>query len=84
MDIFEFTGFAAAICTTVSFLPQAIKTLRTRKTEDISIFMYILLTVGVSLWLVYGFFIDSIPIIAANAISLLFVFPTLIMKIRFK
>ena len=61
-------GIIAGICTTVSFIPQIIKILKTGNTRDISLSMYIILTVGISLWVVYGFFLGEIPIILANSV----------------
>lgn len=79
----NFMGFFAAICTTASFIPQALKVYRTRKTTDISLGMFSLMSLGVALWDVYGFMIGSLPIIAANSITLTLSVYILIMKIRF-
>lgn len=68
----ENLGYLAAFCTTVSFLPQAILTIRTRNTQSLSLFMYSLFTLGVLLWLVYGIDIGDFAIIWANAITLVF------------
>jgi len=78
----EVIGLVAAFCTTVSFLPQAIQTFKTKKTKDISLPMYSILTLGVFLWLVYGLFISSTPIIAANAVTFIFASSILILKIK--
>ncbi len=67
----EFTGTAAACLTTAAFFPQAIKTIRERKTAGLSLTMYLLLVTGVAMWLIYGIFIGSWPLIVANAISIL-------------
>jgi MtN3 and saliva related transmembrane protein len=64
-------GYAAAILTTISFLPQAIMTIRTRDTESLSLAMYSSFTLGVLLWLVYGFFIENKVIIYANSVTLI-------------
>lgn len=64
-------GYAAACCTTLSFLPQALLTLRTRDVSGISLGMYGAFTVGVALWLWYGWRLGEWPIIAANAVTLL-------------
>lgn len=66
----EIIGYAAASLTTVSFLPQAIKVIQTRDTQSISLTMYILFSIGVCTWLVYGILIVNLPIILANAITL--------------
>lgn len=71
MSIFEIIGYLAAICTTFSFLPQAVKTIRTKDTKSLSLSMYGMFTVGVLLWLIYGIYINDIPLVAANAIGFL-------------
>lgn len=65
----ELLGLVAAFLTTASFVPQAILVLRTRNTDGLSLYMYILFTMGVSFWLVYGVLIGSLPIIIANIIT---------------
>jgi MtN3 and saliva related transmembrane protein len=66
----ELTGYAAAVLTTLSFVPQVIHTLRTRDTRAISLGMYLLFSAGVALWLIYGIIIGSWPVILANAVTL--------------
>lgn len=66
----EIIGYVAGILTTVSFLPQAIMTLKTRDTESLSLGMYSIFTSGVLLWLIYGLYLDDVAIIYANAITL--------------
>ena len=83
MDYTELIGFLAAIGTTISFLPQALKTIKTKSTKDISLSMYLLLCVGLALWLVYGFLIKSLPIIAANTLTLALGVMILFMKIKY-
>lgn len=63
-------GSVAAVLTTAAFLPQLFKTFRTRRVEDISLVMYLVFTLGVGLWLVYGLLLDAMPIIVANGITL--------------
>jgi MtN3 and saliva related transmembrane protein len=77
-------GLAAACCTTISFLPQAIKTIRTKKTEGISLSMYSFFAFGTFLWFLYGLFTGNIPIYIANGITLIFAVIILIYKIRYK
>jgi MtN3 and saliva related transmembrane protein len=64
-------GYLAAILTTASFLPQAFLTLKTRDTESLSLGMYSIFTLGVSLWLIYGLSISDKAIIYSNAITLI-------------
>ncbi|MEB3242197.1 MAG: SemiSWEET transporter [Cyanobacteriota bacterium] len=75
-------GYAAATLTTVSFLPQALKTLRTGDTAAISLRMYLLFTSGILLWGVYGLLRGDGPLIAANAITLLIAGVILWCKLR--
>lgn len=77
-------GLVAATCTTISFLPQAIKVIRTKHTSDLSLAMYSLFTFGVFLWLVYGFFLKDIPLIAANTVTLILSSIILAMKLKYK
>lgn len=83
MDIPLVLGSAAAFCTTVAFLPQVIKTFQSHHTKDLSLSMFIILSLGLILWLVYGLAIGSIPIIAANSVTLLLSLYLLFMKLRF-
>lgn len=66
----DFIGLLAAFLTTASFVPQAVLVLRTRNTEGLSLFMYILFTTGIGCWLIYGLFIGSLPIILANLVTI--------------
>ena len=66
----EALGYAAAVLTTGSFLPQALLTLRTRDVSGISLTMYTSFTLGVALWLLYGLSLGQWPIVVANAITL--------------
>ncbi|MBS1620927.1 MAG: SemiSWEET family sugar transporter [Bacteroidetes bacterium] len=84
MSIITLLGFAAAALTTGSFLPQAIKTIRTKDTHSISFFMYLLFSTGTLLWLLFGLFSNNIPIIVANAITLVFAVIILFYKIKFR
>jgi MtN3 and saliva related transmembrane protein len=70
MTNIEILGFTAAFCTTISFLPQAIKVIKSRDTSSLSLAMYSLFTVGVALWLSYGLYLKDWAIITANAITL--------------
>lgn len=82
MSIVEIIGLIAATLTTVSFLPQAIQTWKTKRTKDISLPMYLTFTIGVFLWLIYGLFIQSLPIIAANVVTLILASCILFLKLK--
>ena len=83
MDWISITGFAAAICTTASFLPQAVKTIRTKNTAGISLSMYLLFTIGTLLWLLFGIFTGNMPVMIANAVTFAFAATILFYKIKF-
>lgn len=65
----EWMGYIAATCTTLSFVPQALKTIRTRDTSGISLSMYVVFTVGIGFWFGYGVFLKSWPMIVSNAVT---------------
>jgi len=66
----DLIGYLAAAFTTLSFVPQAVKTIRSRDTRAISLGMYLSFTAGLVLWLAYGVAVGSWPIIVANALAL--------------
>jgi len=70
--------------TTISFLPQAIRVIKTKQTKDLSLTMYMAFTVGIFLWLVYGIMLDNLPIVIANSITLVFACTILVMKLKYK
>ena len=82
--IIKYIGFFAAFCTTFAFLPQALKVYQTKSTKDISLYMFLIFTIGVLSWLLYGLIINDLPIILANAVTLVLSFFILIYKLRFK
>ena len=79
----EFFGYFAAILTTLAFLPQLIKTLQTKKADDVSLITLIMFLTGVLSWIVYGYKIASIPILLANLITFVLNLLILIFKITF-
>ena len=76
-------GYAAAIITTISFVPQVLKVWRTRSARDVSLGMYSLFTLGIFTWLVYGVLIESWPVILANLVTLVLAGMVLAMKLKF-
>ena len=66
----EFFGYFAAVLTTAAFLPQLIKTLKTKKAEDVSLLTLIMFICGVVFWIIYGYAISSLPILIANVVTL--------------
>lgn len=84
MALIDTTGFFAATLTTASFVPQAWHTFRTKDVRGISLGMYSAFTVGVSLWLAYGWMLGAWPVIVANAITLSLSVCILGMKLRYQ
>lgn len=84
MELVTLLGFAAGALTTVAFVPQVVKTWRTRSTHDISLGMFALFNAGLVLWLVYGIAIGSAPIVIANSITLALSLAILFLKLRYK
>jgi MtN3 and saliva related transmembrane protein len=82
MTFAEIIGFVAATLTTLSFYPQAYKIIKTRDTASISLVMYSIINVGLILWLVYGLMIGDMPIILANAFTLIASLTILFLKIK--
>jgi len=78
----EWLGTAAAVLTTLSFVPQAAKTLRTRETHAISVWMYAMFTVGIACWFGYGIVLHSWPMIVSNAVTFLLAAAILALKLR--
>lgn len=81
MDLMEILGIVAGGCTTASFVPQVVHTWRTRSVADLSLRMYLLFTLGVALWLVYGFHIGSVAVVLANGVTLVLAAAILTMKL---
>lgn len=75
-------GLLAALLTTAAFLPQVLHTLATRDTRGISLRMYVIFTMGVALWLVYGLLTSDLPLIVSNAVTLVLAGTILILKRR--
>ena len=80
----DLVGYAAATLTTLSFIPQTLKSWRTRDLSGVSLGMYSLFTLGVALWLIYGVVLESWPIILANTITLVLAGTVLFLKLRHK
>jgi MtN3 and saliva related transmembrane protein len=84
MENIEILGLVAATLTTGAFVPQVYKTWKNKSVKDISLSMYTVLLMGLLLWIVYGFYINSLPIIAANIITATLSVLIIIMKIKYK
>ncbi len=84
MNTNDALGLIAGALTSVSFLPQVIKTWRSRSASDLSLSMFGIFSLGVTLWLFYGLRVNSVPIIAANALTLALCLVILYFKLKFK
>jgi MtN3 and saliva related transmembrane protein len=82
MNWISLTGLCAAVLTSTSFLPQALKTIRTRETSSISLSMYILFTLGTLMWFIYGLASNNLPIWLANGFTLILASIILYFKIK--
>ncbi len=84
MDTGNLLGAIAGTLTTIAFVPQVVKTWRTRSTHDISLGMFALFSTGLVLWLVYGAMIGSTPIVVTNLVTLVLALTILFFKLRYK
>ncbi len=83
MSLERLIGLAAATLTTVSFLSQAYRSLRTHDTHGISLGMYALFALGITLWLIYGILIHDLPVTLANSVTLVLTLVVLALKLRY-
>ena len=77
-------GFLAGALTTIAFVPQALKMYTTKSGKDVSARMLLIFSAGVILWLIYGIMIDSVPVILANIVTLIFSGTIIALKIRYR
>ncbi|MFY7905143.1 MAG: SemiSWEET transporter [Burkholderiaceae bacterium] len=84
MQVAEGIGFIAAALTTVSFVPQAWLTFKTKDVSGISLGMYSVFTAGVALWLAYGWLLQAWPVVIANAVTLALASGILAMKVLYR
>ncbi len=79
----EWLGLLAGFCTTLAFLPQALRVWRLRSAREISLVTFLLFFAGTGLWLAYGILLGSVAVTAANGVTLLFAGLILLGKLRF-
>ncbi|GAA5521845.1 SemiSWEET transporter [Aliifodinibius salicampi] len=84
MSFILLLGLTAATLTTIAFIPQVIKTWKTKSADDLSLGMYSIFCTGVLLWLIYGILIGDIPVIAANTVTLILALTILFFKFFYK
>lgn len=80
----DILGFVAGLLTTAAFVPQVVQVVRSRSARDVSLATFVLMSIGVSLWLAYGLFMGALPVILANAVTLVLVASIVVCKLRFK
>ncbi len=83
MDILLVVGIVAGTFTTAAFLPQVIKAHTSRHTKDLSLVMFVLFSIGLLLWIIYGVALRSFPVIAANTITILLSLYLIYLKIKY-
>lgn len=84
VNYIQLLGMLAGVLTTVAFLPQVIKTWKSRSAKDLSLGMFSIFCLGVLLWLIYGLLVEDLPIILANSITLILAMTLLVFKLSFK
>lgn len=82
MEATTLIGLLAAFCTTCSFVPQVLQILRSGNVDGISLQMYSIFTFGITMWLIYGFILQDIPMITANTITLALALAVLFLTAR--
>ncbi len=83
MNLITTLGLAAGVLTTAAFVPQVVRVWRTRCTRDLSATMLLVLAAGVALWIAYGILTASLPVVAANALTLILVVAILVAKLKY-
>ncbi len=79
----EVMGYVAGALTTLAFVPQVLQIYRTKSVKDVSLAMFLIFTLGVALWLGYGIMTSSLPVVAADAITLVLSFVILYFKWKY-
>ena len=79
----EILGYISATITTIAFLPQIIKTFKTKSAKDVSMGMFILFTTGVFLWIIYGILTNTMPVLIANAVIFCLSLTQIVLKIKY-
>lgn len=80
----EFIGYFAGVCMAISFLPQALKTCRTKDVSGFSLGTYVIYNLGVVSWVIYGVYLGSVQMVVFNSLCLCFSLPILLMVIKYR
>lgn len=83
MEYTELIGFLAAFCTTIAFLPQAVKTWKTKSAKDLSLPMFLLFCIGIVFWFIYGLIIMNWPMMVANGCTFVLAVTILYHKLKY-
>tara|TARA_B100000315_G_scaffold242468_1_gene264678 strand:+ start:746 stop:1003 length:258 start_codon:yes stop_codon:yes gene_type:complete len=83
-DPITLLGLFAGTLTTIAFIPQVVKSWKSKSTRDVSLGMFLVLCAGIVLWLIYGFLTNDVPLIAANGVTIILAGAILIMKVWYK
>jgi MtN3 and saliva related transmembrane protein len=83
MTITTLIGLVAAFCTTIAFVPQVVRTWKSRSTKDISLGTFVFYAIGIFTWLVYGVLIGDLPLIASNGVTFVLSVIMLGFKLRY-
>lgn len=83
MDYITIIGLTAGALTSTSFFPQVLQIYRTKQTKDLSLPMFIILIIGIFLWLIYGILSKTLPVVMSNTIAFVFCSYIVIMKIKY-
>jgi MtN3 and saliva related transmembrane protein len=84
MSLITIIGLIAGALTTIAFIPQVYKVVSTKSTKDISLSMFVIFSIGILLWLIYGIFVNDLPVIIANALTLILSVIILFCKLKYK
>ena len=84
IDAIEIIGLIAAILTTAAYVPQVIKTWKTKDVESLSLSMYVVMFTGVAMWFTYGIFLNSLAIVLANIVTGVLTFTLIFLKIKYR
>ena len=84
IDTYEIIGLIAAVLTTSAYVPQVVKTWKTKLADDLSLTMYIAMFIGIILWLLYGIHLNSFAMILANSVTAMLTFLLIVFKLRYK
>lgn len=83
-SVIDLIGYAGALCNVISFVPQLVRVIKLRSARDISYSMFLIFAIGSGLWLVYGASVKSLPVMLANATTLLLSFSIFLMKLCYE